>query len=164
MKNHQLLIKADNINSALVSDEIEFQKIAKELAAQSLFIDEGDLDDRKFALESLLREYEFWHKYPFAILQTGFIFDDTEEYKKIWTKYYGHTIIYKFKKEYEHELVCDFIEILEKSTLFDSYEIERVKNWIIERDNTIPFPKFKLNQNQVIKEILDQIWIPGKLN
>lgn len=83
-KTRDLVILADKLHKE--KNEIEFQKVAKELAQMehSLFIDESGVKEREFALESLLAEYSFLDKNP----DFEGIFEDTQEYDAIFRKYF----------------------------------------------------------------------------
>ena len=89
-KTRELIYEADKLHKE--KNEIEFQKIAVELAHNhQRFIDEGNTNDREFALESLIAEYEYYDKNP----NFDGIFDDTVQYLEISNKYFS-------KKEIEN--------------------------------------------------------------
>ena len=82
-KTRELIYEADKLHKE--KNEIEFQKIAVELVDHQIFIDEGNINDREFALESLMAEYEYLDKNP----DFEGIFDDTQEFGEIYNKYYA---------------------------------------------------------------------------
>ncbi len=83
-KTRELIYQADKLHKE--KNEVEFQKIAVELAHNhQRFIDEGNINDREFALESLIAEYDYLDKNP----DFNGIFDDLPEYLEISNKYYA---------------------------------------------------------------------------
>lgn len=81
-KTRELIYLADKLHKE--KNEVGFQKIAVELVNHQRFIDEGNINDREFALESLIAEYEYRDKNP----DFDEVFEDLTEYLEIYNKYY----------------------------------------------------------------------------